>query len=495
MNKTSNHKMQASLELTIEEQKLQQLFQAAVVDEPSPAISQRVAHMAAQHQVKHQRRQNRRRVARRSLALCGAVALVFFAIRATPFIMAELLISRVEAAVGKVQSAHVKTWKILVNGERVRTGETWQEGRLHRFENWPEVSTGLRREVRIFRNGKMWTYEPESNKVTLKRQESPYGARNVDLTGSGLLRELTSVSATRTSMSVTTEHTNANGQPARRVRIKTTGRHESYDIVMLVEDRTDLPISLELGVLHEQSGRKSTTVMEFDFNKPLSAKLFEPNFPQTTRLLDYDKGEAEWRKRLAKGIFSRRVGERTIVIRDVRANKEGHIFVLYTAGRKLIGAPFGELTKQGFMDLTDWTIDGWRDNRGTLYNRPQYSPFVPTREIQFNLANPQPNGFVYNGEKLEGLWLIPRKPQRSWRPIQITLTLRINPRPWQPLKNHEHNKTRERRTVTFTIPVAVRESHLVPDYMRYMQQGPGSDEEVLSAQFRVRHPFEQTVAH
>jgi hypothetical protein len=96
---------------------------------------------------------------------------------------------------------------------------------------------------------------------------------------------------------------------------------------------------------------------------------------------------------------------------------------------------------------------------------------------------------VYNGENLESLWLMPVKSQRSWRPVQLTLTLRINPHLWRPLKNYGQDNHSERRTVTFKLPIYNREPDLVPGYMNYMNQGPRSDEEVLRTQGTVRDFF------
>ncbi|HEX8236267.1 MAG TPA: hypothetical protein VF600_09950 [Abditibacteriaceae bacterium] len=491
MNKSSNH-MQASPELSSEEQNLQKLFQAAdVAAAPSAALSGRVARLSAQHQKKLQHRHSRRRVVRRSVALCGAVTLVLFTIRATPFVMAELFIRRVEAAVSKVHSVHVVMWKSLENGERVRISELWQQGGSFRMESWPEETTGRTRQVQILRTGKLWTYSPKSNKVTVQRQKALFGTGDPDFSGTGIIRELTRVSMARNSLRVNTEYTTANGQPARRIHIQTTGPMESYRVSLLVDDASDLPVTMSMEVTQVSTGKVLKMVSNFGFNRPLQAKLFEPAFPKSVRLLDLDKDKEEWRKRLAKGIASRKVGERTIVIRDVRVNKEGHVFVLYTAGRKLVGKRFYELKKQGFDDFTDWTVESWHDDRGTQYDRSQESPFVPTREIQLNPLNPLPNGFVYNGEKLEGLWLVPLKPQRFPRPTRLTFTMRINPRPWRLLNNNELHTQREGRTVTFTLPIHTREPDLVPDYMRHMNQGPWNDKEVLRAQNRVRHPFRQ----
>jgi WD40 repeat protein/outer membrane lipoprotein-sorting protein len=482
MNKSSDRKNQATPERNTEEQKLQRLFQMADVHgAPSAALSRRVTLLAAQNLEKQQRRHGSQRVLKRGLAICAAAALLFCVIRATPFVMAELFIRRVEAAVGKVQSAHIITWKVLENGERVRTTETWQQNSLYRSESWPEEVTGRRREIKIFRDGKLWTYEPELNKVTLRRQNTPYGTEDADLTGTGLIRTFTKASVMKTSMSVTTEHTNFNGQPARRVRIKTTGRYESYDTRILVDDSTDLPISVDMEVLQEQSGKKLTIVAEFDFNRPLTAELFEPTFPKTARLFDYDNGKEEWRKRLATGIASRKVGERTIVIRDFQVNDEGDVFMLYTAGKRPDDS--FRATGQGYAGK-DWKIS-LTDEFGTHYESatPQTS-FQPMSGNGVASVG-HPDGYTFEGERLEGDCWIPLSPQSHKKPRRFTVTFNINRKNLHGQWEGPELKANLSETVKFTFPVDRPTTAVVPDYMPYMFIGV-QEERLQSARAEVR---------
>lgn len=495
MNVHFNHKKpvesktaeQIALELR-QEERLEALLQEATGNAtPSEKLQRCVAAMAAQHEEKEVRRQSRARVIKRGFALCTAATFAFIAVRATPFVMAELFLRRVEAAVDKVQSAHVVTWKIEDGGKRQRVVETWQQAGLFRSESWPEEATGRRREIQLFRDGKLWTYEPQRNKVTLRRQNTPYGARGVDLTGTGLIRAFTKASVLKSSMSVTTEHTTANGQPARRVRIKTTGSYESYDTRVLVDDNTDLPISVQMEVLQEQTGKKLTMVSEFDFNRPLSAGFFKPDFPRTARIFDYDNGKEEWRKRLQTGIASRKVGDRTIVIRDLQVNDEGDVFMLYSAGRKFIGDEYTEWDKKGLMDSRDWRIKV-KDEFGTEYVESRYS-FYPTVESIGNFnSNVRllPNGFIYNGEKLEGAWWIPLHPQKPWKPRRFTITFQVSPINQQGLERSKAEDSEYSARAVFTVPVQGPETALVPEYATYMNMAPWRDEDILDARAEAR---------
>jgi outer membrane lipoprotein-sorting protein len=473
MNLHFNHKNsvesktaeQIALELR-QEEKLEALLQDAAGNAtPSEKLQRRVAAMAAQHEEKQVRRQSRARVMKRSFALCAAAAFAFIAVRATPFVMAELFLRRVEAAVEKVQSAHTTTWKITEDGKRVKIQEMWQQAGQYRIESWPEEATGRRRQVQIFRAGQMWTYEPQLDKVTLRRTSSPFGTGFPDLTGTGMIREFTRHTMKNT-MSVTKEDARINGQPAQRIRVKTTGDMESYDVAVLVDKATDLPVSAEMEVVQMSTGKKLRSASEFEFNRLLEAKLFEPDFPSTARFVDAEKGKEEWRRRLAKGIASRKIGERTVVVRDLQVNEDGHVFLLYTAGRKFYGDKFAEFDKAGWIDASDWRVR-LTDNRGTEYV-PSSLIFQPTTESMGKLPRSPFNNLVFNGEKLEGMWWVPVQPQRPWKPRRFTVTFHIPQTPWRAVHKKDAWTEAPRMTVTFPIRVSRPASAFVPDYMPFI---------------------------
>ncbi len=448
--------------------------------QPSPQLRARVAEMAAAHALRTTRQRTVRLRLRAGLGLAGAAAMLALMVMMWPRVVLAQMLRRMDAAMNGAQSAHIISWKIKEGGSRVKERETWhQNGRL-RLETWPSQETGQSRRIEVFTDGRLWRYEPQFDKVTVRRQDGPFGSQPGGFTGAACIRRFTS-SNWRNKVSVRSENVQVGGRAARRVHIQTSGAMEDYNIVLLVEAATDLPIEMEMEVTSVHSGKKLKLFAEFQFDQVLAASLFEPKFPAGTRVVDHDKGKEEWRQRLAKGIARQKVGDRTIVIRDLQVNAEGDVFLLYTAGKRPGDSFRGGQAYAG----RDWEIS-LMDEFGTEYKWS--NPTMGFQPMSGNgKADPNsPNGYVFNGERLEGDWWIPSVPQKPWKPRRFTITFQVNPTNLHGDWDGPVLKTNLSETARFTLPVQRPATALVPDYMPYMFMGLWREEDVRKAEADVR---------
>lgn len=49
-------------------------------------------------------------------------------------------------------------------------------------------------------------------------------------------------------------------------------------------------------------------------------------------MFDADAGRGEWERRLSRPVVARRVGQRTVAVRDLQVNEDGDVFLMYSAG-------------------------------------------------------------------------------------------------------------------------------------------------------------------
>lgn len=449
------------------EARLQAMFTAAEpAADPSEALWQRVADLAARHESRAPRRRAmiwpggpRWAPWRLGLGLAAAAALVMMGVGLAPTWIAARVLQRAEAAAAEVQNAHVTTWSIGPDGSRVKTREEWQQG--DRSRTWER--DGER--IRLISSGKLWVYEPKLNKVTVRR----LGGTAAHVPPVQTLQEMVREFARhgwRDQLRMLGD-TFVNGWRVHQVAIQRPGWRDRG--VLRVDAATDLPIEGEGQT--EVDGRWVTRMlMEVHYNVPLPAALFEPSFPKSAEVFDLDRGQQEWGRHLAGEIAQHRVGDRTIVIRDIQVNAEGDLFLLYTAGK----CPSDEtLAAANSLSSRDWSIEV-KDNLGTIY---QWQP----GNWAYNRHEPPgyPKGYVIHGERVEGDWWIPVAPQSPWLPRQFTLTFHVYPKnlhagdhvPERRASNGPVSKASYTETAVFTLPVAASATALVPDYMPYMGLG------------------------
>lgn len=436
------------------------LSEAYPARELSTRLRQRITDRAAQHELRTLRRARRRRSLRTGIGLAGAVLALVMLIVEWPTLVAAQALRRMAAAVTDVRSAHFVAWRIADDGTRTKESETWYQNGQWRIEQRHPNRT------QVFTAGRLWSYEPEAAKVTVRRREGPFSYNPSGFTLSSMMSDYTRWGWTdKISM---LDNTMVHGRSARQVSLEHNNGMEMDRSLLLVDAATDLPLRCDTTV-RSNDGRGLRVVTEFDFNGPLMAALFEPRFPRSAHVFDSDRGQEEWRQKLAKGIARQRVGDRSIVIRDLQVNAEGNVFLLFTAG-KYLSDEFN----------SDWRVS-IQDDRGTTYQRPN-AFFLPT------MSRPHPglpNGYVFGKERLEGDWWTPIEPQRPWQPRRFTVIYHVNSR-------NVHGSLPEQRTLdyavtaSFTIPVQRPACSVVPDYMPYMATGLYPEIDVLRANARAR---------
>lgn len=224
-----------------------------------------------------------------------------------------------------------------------------------------------------------------------------------------------------------------------------------------VDDATNLPIRLETQKRKPVETRWITTeTREEDFNQPVSAAVFVPDFPKTAWLIDAVAERDYWRRRLDKGVAA----SNTVVVRDLQVNANGVVFLLFTAndevGRDI---PFGNVKS---VDLTD--------EFGTRYTDPSVQNngigsqnFVPTC-MNITAGGEKVAGYLFGEKQLEGRRWVPVEKQTSWKPRQFRLTFHL-----------QNLKSGQADTAVFDLPLQSAEADTVPKYMPYMGRSLSSD--------------------
>lgn len=432
--------------------------------EPSEALRRRVAGLAAQQEALAPRRTvdgaslgRRWTPLRLGLGLALATALIAAVVGRAPTMTATQLLQRAEAAVTQVRSAHFVRWRVALDGSRTKAGETWYQGGRWRLES-PN-------EIQVYADGNLWAYEPRSNRVSLyRKKEGPFGFNPSGFSLAAMVRDYARWGWKDKIRLL--DDTTIDGQPAHRVVIERAGEPERT--LLLVDAATDLPVRGEQQ-LHTAGQWVTQVILEQRYDEPLPAPLFVPEFPKSARLLDVDAGRQLWERRLAKGIARRRVGDRTVVIRDLQVNAAGDVFLLYTAGSRT-----GDRWQ-------DWSID-LKDERGTRYLPGEaFQPYVE--------GGPETgwHGFVFQGAKLEGGWWVPVAPQSSWKPRRFTLTFHV-----QPIAHHGKDPVPDENFSASSSFILIVERHaapLLPDYMPYMATGGLQPSDLMRSRAMARAQY------
>jgi outer membrane lipoprotein-sorting protein len=461
-----------------EEQMRTVLTAAYPAREPSEALRQRVAELAARHDSRTVGTAGRmvRRWAplRLALGMAAATVLAFVLVGLVPTWTAAQVLRRAEAAMEGVRNAHVITWRVAADGRRRKASESWYQGDHYRSEELPQGR------IQVFAGGKLWTYEPKLNKVTVRRRDSPFGYAPSGFSLKSMARDFARW-GWRDRIRVLGDAT-LHGRAARQVVIERAV--EPVRILVTVDAVTDLPI--ESTVQLRQDGKWTTQATnEHRFDERLPKSLFAPTFPKSATLFDADEGQAFWERRLAKGIARQHVGDREIVIRDLQVNSEGDVFVLYTAGKYLAD----ERATGNYLAGRDWKIK-LEDEFGTVYlwHGGEYWP---------TMAKPHPrlpNGYVFNGERIEGDWWTPLEPQSPWKPRKFTLRFLVSPENVHGARDEPRVQAQYTEKAVFTLPVDKPATALIPDYMPYMAHGPWQAHSLRRGQAQKRahyYRFEQ----
>lgn len=383
-----------------------------------------------------------------TLAAAAVVAAIAAPVLQPRWVAAQAL-RRMAAAVTDARSAHQVFWRVSRDGRRVKFSETWYQGGRWRFT---DTETGR---VNVFASGKLWSYDPKTQRITVRRTSGPFGYNPSGFSLAAMARDY---ARWGWNSRIRVEgRTRVGGHPALQVVIERGGDSERE--LLLVDAESDLPISSQFQ--RETGGRWVTEgIAESRFNEPLPPALFKPSFPAGAKRDNWDALREQWRRRLGAGIARRRIARRLIVLRDLWVNPKGDVFLLYTAS-KTPGGVYG-----------DWQVD-LTDDRGVQYQEArglEPHDFV-TRPVHVEGSNLWP-GFSFGGEKLKGKWWVPVTRQWPWQPRRFTLTFHVVPIDHPKLPTSPGGKTPGEAAYTvsgtFSRRVDRAGSTLVPPFMPFM---------------------------
>lgn len=450
---------------------------------PSDGLRRRVRLLAARHEERRTRRALWRRRVRAGFALVAAGAVVILALIAVPKLPAAYALSRMAEAAEDAKSAHATMWRIEENGARTKMGESWYQNKRWRKES--------PRDVEVYTGDVLYAYEPAANVVKVRRRgDGPFAYNASGFSVGAIARDFARWGWSDQLRYV--GETSVDGRPAREVVIQRGSVGER--VVLFADPKTNLPFRVDVQSQRATGDWATEQITELRYNDVLPAHFFAADFPKTARRFDVAQGEREWKRRLAPGIVRKRLGERTLVVRDLQVNENGDVFLLYTAG--MLPSDAGGSVND--VELTD--------EFGTPYLRQWgLQPYMHS-------VRPHPNfreGYVLNGEALEGTWWVPATEQpRPWKPRQFTLTFRAMPtvrhrsfdevekalahaKPGEAVQIGPEFPNEEPQTVTFTLPVAGPASALVPQYMPYMGSGPWNEYEIRGGEAQARAGYHQ----
>jgi len=439
---------------------LQAAYPAAV---PSDALSQRIGALVADTpSVRVTVRQRRRQTALRFLG-AGATVLLVLTLLLLPRLNAVLALTRMANSLQDVRSVHSITWRVLPDGKRVKGNEQWYQA-----GGW-RVADADGHRIQVCAGGKRWTYASGENTVTLERAAAPVGYQGV--TGFSVTTSLRDAAVTGVLTNVQMlGGATVNGHAVHWIQIS-DNKYPDARSKIAVDDATDLPVRGETEV-RVQGRWTLDSVGTSEYDAPLAASLFTPNFPKTARLIDVEAERDIWRKKLAVGIVTQLRGDssdiityekrdgviypqqrqirepRRVVVRDFQVNANGDVFLLFTGN-----------TPVGMADLRTAELT---DEYGTQYIAPAaqtdqtgYMDFIATcfDRDEKNPSGIKFNGYLFNNEALEAYWWVPLQPRSVGKPHHFTLTL--------------HQEVAYGKTV-FSLAAEKPEPTIVPEYMPYM---------------------------
>ncbi|MDQ2798552.1 MAG: hypothetical protein M3Y13_02790 [Armatimonadota bacterium] len=449
--------------MTEQETTLREALQAAYpAAEPSDALRQRVSALAAETlPARIQTINRRRRNALRFLG-AGATVLLILILSLLPRLNAVLALTRMANSLRDVRSVHSVTWRVLPDGRRVKGHEQWYQA-----GNW-RVEDDEGRRIQICAGGKRWVYASGENTVTLERATSPIGYQGI--TGFSVAASVQDAVAAGVLMKVEVlGQAKLNGRSVQWIQMS-DNKYPDARSKIAVDDATDLPVQGETEV-RVQGRWTLDSVGTSEYDAPLAAPLFTPNFPKTARLIDVEAGREIWRKKLAVGIATQLRGDTTdiityekrngviypkqrpireprrVVVRDFQVNANGDVFLLFTGNTPVGREPLraAELT----------------DEYGTQYIAPAaqtdqtgYMDFIATcfDQDEKNPSGMKFDGYLFNNEALEAYWWVPLQPCAPGKPHHFTLTL--------------HQDFNDGKSV-FSLTVEKPEPTIVPEYMPY----------------------------
>lgn len=426
----------------------------AVREVGSDTLAARLDEVCRTHRVAQLKQQKSRRLLRRGLALASVTFAVVLTVITLPKILVWRALAQMADAAENARSMHTVAWAIEADGSRRKTGEIWfQDGRW-RIER--------PREVQIFAGAKLFTFQPRARLATWRKAEEMFAYNS---SGFSIRAMATDIArwGWRDKITLSPDEQTIDGRRARVAVIETAiGKNR---IVLYADPKTMLPFRYDL-LRPTLDGWKISGMSTMEYNRPLSAALFEPKFPAGTRVVEAGAGREEWVRSLQKPIAILWDAKWKIPIRDVQMNEQGDVFVLYTAGRPRDLAPDAAV----MMDVpnVDLTLSG--DGKTEfLKTRPFARPSMGFfSESEAKAKSGRMRGVMVDGEPLQ--WAVWTRLE-PLKPAQRDLSLRVNLGVQRTYWTMTAKPFVRQVGVTKVLTIARSTFALVPDYVRYFPSG------------------------
>jgi hypothetical protein len=398
----------------------------------------------------HRTRRLRRSLGFAAMTLGGIGLLVGIG----PSAYAVYKLRQIEGSVSDAMTAEIDNFDVHPDGTTAPSGRTLYDHAKWRLERGAEYQ--------IWKNGRIWQFEPQMHRVTTK--SAPNGPAMYNPSGFSVRSMIADMAGWSWRDKVDYGSGTFEGKHVSKVTITNPNGQER--LIVLADPDTSMP----LGFQWESNGVAGWSLRGFakaTFDRPLDESLFETSFPRGVAVVDLDKSKADFLRSIEHPVKSFSWQGRTVALRAVVVTPRGHVFVLYTDGetredrqreanRVLSQAPVtvvrrGE--KRPFTVHPEWNVT---DSLGQEYFSAGFQPYVagPTARFTSGVA-------LSDGQVLQGCWFVPAD-DRPWSPRTVTLSI----------DGHPDAKV-------LSIHLLSPNASTVPDWMPSMAMGPGSEIDIL----------------
>lgn len=406
-------------------------------------------------------RRIRRSVTAAAFSALGMIALVSVG----PKAMAVYNLRKIEGAVDDAKTAEIDEYTVMPDGSQVRAGQEFYDRGKWRMERGPSL--------RIWEAGKLWRFDPSMKRVTV--ESAPNGPATYNLSGFSVRSMIADIARWNWRDRIDICEGRFEGASVKQVTI--TSENNVERLIVLADPETSMPIAFRMES-NSARGWHLSGMARLQFDRPLDQRLFSTRFDRSLPVVDLDRMRTTFKARIETPLATFPWMGKTIAIRDVDVNPNGHVFVMYTDGE----------TQAGRQREADALLSAERKG-GPLLTMPFRSP-RPDIEVKsslgvdyLNTMNFQPyvtgateqsrRGIVLrDGEVLQGKWFIPQHPS-PWQGQTVTVTF-----------NSDSAKSYRRHFQTASTP-------LLPDWAPLMAMAPNTEEDVLRQEFDVRRPYLQ----
>ncbi|HEX8465138.1 MAG TPA: WD40 repeat domain-containing protein [Abditibacterium sp.] len=405
----------------------------------------------------------KKRATQLKLTFSGAILASLIAVSAVvwPQVMSNQALAQINAAMARVSSVQMTTFR-LKDGKRITQNQTYFQNGQWRVENPENGFTTL------YKGGKRWIYNARAGRVTVQRGvKGAFGWNASGFTLADMMRDF-GAQGDKTSLKIQGYDT-LRGRKIKRALLEIKNKRETLQWLLMVDDETDLPLRGEMK-MRAPYGKTEIWITEMSYNRPVSAKLFEPKFARTAKFIDLGRRDADLKTKMAGGLAKKRVGERIVAIRELQVNRNGDVFLLYTAGKRL-----GKTTGDGFRSNNWFAGRDWKvfltDSLGTRYHYMR-------NDFQFSLYPVE-----VQGQRLEGDWWVPAtatQPGQKWKPRTFFLNFEMSPKNLHGTFKQTFQINYSARA-RFEIPVDEAENSVMPSLAQSLQTGLSEESIVKQA--------------